>query len=66
MAKKSRKTNTAQVVIPTGHPNPPEQHEVEVAWILARHFGAKIEFLLPVDDYMRKTQDIILNGIEWE
>jgi hypothetical protein len=64
--KKRKKLNQGQVIIPTGHPNPPEQHEIEVAWILAQHFDTTVEFLLPIDDYKRKTQDIVLLGVEWE
>jgi len=67
MAKKKRKhTNPGQVIIPVGHPNPPEPHEVDVAMVLARHFQSTVEFLIPVDDYKRKSADIIMLGVEWE
>jgi hypothetical protein len=66
MQKKNRSLNTGQVIIPAGHPNPPEQHEIEAAWILARHFRTTVEFLIPIDDYKRKTPDIIMLGIEFE
>jgi hypothetical protein len=56
----------AQVIVPTNHPNPPESHEVEVAWILARHFSTVVEFLIPVEGYEVKTQDIVLLGLIWE
>ncbi|MDR1271395.1 MAG: hypothetical protein LBK04_00115 [Clostridiales Family XIII bacterium] len=66
MKKKDKKINCGQVIIPAEHPNPPEQHEIEVAWILARHFSCTIEFLLPVDDYKRKTADLTMDKLEWE
>ena len=56
----------AQVIMPADLPNLPEQHEIEVAWILARHYQQVIEFLKPVNDYMRKTADFIMNGAVWE
>ena len=67
MAKKKRKpSNIGQVIIPTDHPNPPEQHEVDAAYILARHYQTVVEFLVPVDDYKRKSADIIMLGVAWE
>jgi len=67
MVKKKRKQlNPGQVIIPASHPNPPEPHEVDVAWILARHFRCTVEFLTPVDDYKRKSADIAMLGAEWE
>jgi hypothetical protein len=67
MAKKRRKQlNSGQVIIPANHPNPPEPHEVDVAWLLARYFGCSVQFLKPVDDYRRKTADIVMLGVEWE
>ncbi|MDR0518634.1 MAG: hypothetical protein LBG82_01055 [Clostridiales Family XIII bacterium] len=65
-SKKNGQSNIGQVIIPAGHPNPPEAHEVEAAQILAAHYGCAIEFLLPVDDYMRNTPDLTIQGIEWE
>jgi hypothetical protein len=56
----------AQVIIPSNHPNPPESHEVEAAQILAIHFSCVVIFLVPIDDYMRKTADILMKGLEWE
>ena len=64
--KKSKELNPAQVIIPGNHPNPPEPHEVDAAIILSRHFRCTVEFLTPVDDYMRKTADIVMLGVEWE
>jgi len=64
--KKGRQVNPEQVIIPGGHPNPPEPHEVDVAWLLARHFHTTVQFLIPVDDYKRKTADIIMLGVQWE
>jgi hypothetical protein len=67
MAKKKQKQqNPGQVKIPVGHPNPPEPHEVDVAMILARHYQTTVEFIVPVDDYKRKSADIVMLGVEWE
>jgi hypothetical protein len=55
-----------QVVVPNNHPNPPEAHEIDAAWILARHFSCTIEFLIPVDDYKRKTPDLVMQGLLYE
>jgi hypothetical protein len=63
MAKKGKKQNTGQVIIPTGHPNPPEPHEMDTAWVVASHFGCIIEFLVPTDDFKRKTPDCVICGI---
>ena len=64
--KKARKVNLAQVIITLGHPRQPEQHEIDVAVILARHYKTAVEFLIPVDDYKRKTADIVMHGVQWE
>jgi len=64
--KKSTKLNLGQVNIPIGHPNPPEPHEVDVAMILARHYRTTVEFIVPLDDYMRKSADIKMLGVAWE
>jgi len=54
------------VVLPADAPVLPEPHEVEVAWILARHFGSSVEFLRPSEGYKLKTADIVMNGLIWE
>jgi hypothetical protein len=64
--KKNKQLNIGQVVIPAGHSNLPETHEIEAAWVLARHYRCVVEFLIPVDDYKRKTPDIVMLGLEWE
>jgi len=64
--KKRKQKNNGQVIISTDHPNPPELHEIEAAWILARHYQCTVEFLTPLDDYKRKTADIAMLGIQWE
>ncbi|MCL2425337.1 MAG: hypothetical protein FWD05_03260 [Oscillospiraceae bacterium] len=64
--KKEKQQNPGQVIIPVGHPNPPEPHEVNVAMVLARHYRTTIEFLVPIDDYKRKTADIVMHGVAWE
>jgi len=52
--------------MPVGNPSPPEPHEIDAAWILARHFQCTVEFLTPIDDYKRKTADIVMLGVAWE
>jgi hypothetical protein len=64
MVKKNKKVNRGQVIIPAAHINSPEPHEIEAAWILARHYGCTVEFLIPVDDYKRKTPDMVMQGLE--
>ena len=64
--KKRKQNNPGRVIIPAGHPNPPEPHEVDVAYVLARHYQSTVEFLIPVDDYKRKSADIVMLGVEWE
>jgi hypothetical protein len=56
----------AEVIIPPNHPNPPELHEVEAAWILAHHLNTTVEFLIPINGYKTKTHDLVINGIIWE
>jgi len=65
MAKK-KQINPGKVVIPVGHPNPPEQHEVDAALVLACHYKCTVEFRIPVQDYKRKNADIEMRGMEWE
>ena len=64
--KKGKQLISGQVVIPVGHPNPPEPHEIDVAMLLARHYKTTVEFLIPIDDYKRKTADMITLGVAWE
>lgn len=64
--KKLKKQNPARVVIPLGSPQRPEPHELDVAYILAQHYQTTVEFIVPVDDYKRKSADILMNGVEWE
>ena len=67
MAKKKRKQNNpGQVIIPGNHPNPPLPHEVNTALVLSRHYQTTVEFLIPIDDYKRKTADVAFLGVEWE
>jgi len=60
------KQSKADVIIPPNHPNPPEEHEVDAAWILARHFNTVVEFLMPIEGYMAKTNDAVMLGLIWE
>ena len=54
------------VLLPAGSPMMPEPHEIEVAWILARHYHTVVEFLTPSEGYKMKTADMVMNGIIWE
>ena len=56
----------SEVIIPYHHPNPPEPHEIEVARLLAEHYNCTVEFLIPINDYKRKTPDIRMFGRFWE
>lgn len=53
------------IIADTIHPLP-EQHEVEIAWILAKHFRCNVEFLQPQAGYKMKTPDIVMKGVMWE
>jgi len=64
--KRPKQFNTGKIVIPVGHTNPPASHEIEVAKLLAQHYEDTVEFIMPVDDYKRKTPDIRMLGVEWE
>jgi len=64
--KKDKSVNPGKVIIPTGHPKRPEEHEVDTAWVLARHYRTTVEFLVPVDDYKRTSPDVLMNGVIWE
>ena len=46
--------------------NQPEPHEIIVAKILEKYFHFKIEFIAPINDYKRKTPDLVMNGLLWE
>jgi hypothetical protein len=64
--KKRPQFTVPAVIIPGTLDIAPEPYEIEVAWILARHFSATVEFLKPVDGYKIKTADIVMNGLMWE
>ena len=63
---KQKQFNPGKIIIPVGHPNPPAPHEEDVAKILALHYKTTVEFIMPIDDYKRKTPDIRMLGVEWE
>jgi len=65
---KKKKTNEylGSVIIPPGLIVPPEQHEIEAALILSRHYKCSVEFLIPVNDYKRKSADVVMQGVIWE
>lgn len=56
----------AKVIISSGILPSPERHEVEIAWILAKHYTCVVEFLKPIDGYRMKTADVVMNGNLWE
>jgi hypothetical protein len=60
------KSDNAQVVISQSIKPRPEEYEVSVAWILARHYNCIVEFLKPLGGYKMKTPDIVMNALEWE
>ena len=64
--KQQLRVNPGQVIIPANMTRPPEPHEVDTAWILARHYQTTIEFLKTIDDFKRKSPDIKMYGVEWE
>ena len=67
MSKKKRRIqNHGQVIIPVGHPSPPEPHEVDTAMVLARHYQTTVEFIMPVNDFKRRSADIKMLDVEWE
>ena len=64
--KKRKQINPGRVIIPGDHPNPPLPHEVDAALVLVRHYHTNVEFIIPVDDYKRKTADFEMLGVQWE
>ena len=60
------KTEEPKVIIPRTLIPLPKPHELEAAWILARHYKRTIELLRPIDDYKRKTADFVMDGVVWE
>ena len=65
---KKKKTDEylGNVIIPPGLIVPPEQHEIDAALILSRHYKCSVEFLIPVNDYKRTTADVVMQGVIWE
>jgi hypothetical protein len=64
--KTEKEINPAKLITPLGHPNPPEPHEIDAAELLARHYRTTVEFIIPIDDYKRKTADIKMMDAIWE
>jgi len=64
--KKNNRVNSGQVIIPNGHPNPPTPNEMDVALVLSRHYQTTVEFIVPVDDYKRKSADVLMQDVVWE
>jgi hypothetical protein len=60
------KKNNAQVLVPLDMSNPPESHEKEAAWIIARHYNTTVEFLRRMEGYHIRTPDIVLDGVLYE
>jgi len=67
MTKKTKmQKNVGKVILPTKHPNPPEQHEIDISYVLAEYYNCDVEFLLPIDDFKRSTADIVMLDVRWE
>jgi len=60
------KIKEANVIIPADLDNPPEPHEIEAAWIMARHYNCAVKFLKPIIGYKIKTADFVIQGVLWE
>ena len=56
----------AKVIIPPNLDNLPEPHEIEAAWIIARHYNCVVKFLKPMIGYKVKTADFVIQGVLWE
>ena len=54
------------VIVPKGLKQQPKPHEIEVAWILAKHYKCKIEFIRPIEGYKIKNPDILIMGRIYE
>lgn len=54
------------VIIPQNISPRPNNQEVEVAWLLARHFQTVVSFISPSKNYRQKSPDISMNGQYWE
>jgi hypothetical protein len=67
MSKKKRtQKKSGNILIPNNHPNPPSHIEMDIAMILSNHYQTDVEFIIPIDDYKRKSADIIMFSVEWE
>lgn len=60
------KKEKSEVFIPPNLDNPPEEHEIEAAWIIAKHFNCLVKFLKPIVGYKIKTADFVIQGLLWE
>ncbi|HSX30720.1 MAG TPA: hypothetical protein VLE99_02285 [Candidatus Saccharimonadales bacterium] len=58
--------NKGEVIVAEGVKPAPEEHELQVAQVLAKHFRCIVEFLQPSAGYKMKTPDIVMNGLMWE
>jgi len=68
MCMKSKESchSVGRVITPAKHNKSPELHELKTAHILAEHYSCDVEFLIPIADYLRKSADILMQGLEWE
>jgi hypothetical protein len=62
----NKKSSKAEVIIPPEITDPPKEHEIRAAWILAHHFNTPVVFLEPSRAYKQHTPDILMLNIEWE
>lgn len=58
-----KKRLTSKIIIPVGMKPGPSQYELDVSGILAKHFGANVEF---VPRNTRTTPDFLINNVQWE
>jgi len=56
----------ANIIIPSDVDRLPELHEIDIAWILAKHFNCEVVFLRRLQGFKRKTPDIQMMGVLWE
>jgi hypothetical protein len=60
------KKEKADIFIPPNLDNPPEDHEIDAAWIIARHYNCLVRFLKPIIGYKVRTADFVIQGVLWE
>jgi len=64
--KKDNRKKSGTVIVPNNLPVPPTENEMNIAMIVSSHYHSDVEFIIPIDDYKRKSADILMNGVVWE